>query len=462
MAKFFAASREARPAPAGARREVVRLAVPAFAALVAEPAFLLADAAVVGRLGTAPLAGLGVASAALAAAAGVFVFLAYGTTGVVARRLGAGDRRGALAAGLDGVWLALLLGLLTGVALLLSADRVAAAFGASPAASGAATTYLRISALGLPGMLVTMAATGVLRGLQDTRTPLVVAVVGFTANIGLNVLLVLGLGRGIAGSATGTVLAQTGMAAALVTAVVRGVRRTAAPSRDVGDDGNLPAVPLRPHPWRVLAAARLGLPLLVRTLALRGVLLLTTWAAAAGGDVPLAAYQVSATVWTFLTFALDALAIAAQALTGRALGAGDAAGARALTSLMVRWGVLAGVVLGLVVLVTAPVVPAAFTADPAVRAALTGALVVVAVQQPLSGLVFVLDGVLIGAGDGRWLAGAQVLLLVAYLPVALLVRGTGASATLLWCGFAVFMALRGLALSWRARGDAWAVVGAAR
>jgi putative MATE family efflux protein len=441
-----------RPDPPG--REVLRLAVPAFVALVAEPAFLLADAAIVGRLGTAPLAGLGVASAALAAAAGVFVFLAYGTTGVVARRMGAGDRSGALTAGLDGVWLALLLGGATGAALLLLAGPVADAFGASVAAAGAARTYLRISALGLPAMLVTMAATGVLRGLQDTRTPLLVALAGFTSNIALNALLVLGLGWGIAGSATGTVLAQNGMALTLVTVVLRGVRTSAA-----GPDG-LPR--LRPHPWRVLAAARLGVPLLVRTLALRGVLLLTTWAAAAGGDVPLAAYQVSSTVWTLLTFALDALAIAAQALTGRALGAGDAAGARALTALMVRWGVLGGVLLGALVLASAPLLPAGFTTDPAVRAALVGALVVVAVQQPLSGLVFVLDGVLIGAGDGRWLAGAQVLLLLAYVPVAFVVRSQELSAAGLWWGFAIFMALRGLALSWRARGDAWAVVGAHR
>src|SRR3954471_11773808 len=433
-------------------RDVLRLAVPAFFALVAEPAFLLADAAVVGRLGTAPLAGLGVATAALSAAAGVFVFLAYGTTGVVARHSGAGDRQGALLAGLDGVWLALILSVLTGTGLLLLADRVVAAFGASEAAAGAATTYLRISAFGLPALLVTMAATGVLRGLQDTRTPLVVALVGFTSNIALNVLLVLGLGWGVAGSATGTVVAQTGMALALVTIVVRATRSAAAGT----------PLPLRPHPLRVLAAARLGVPLLVRTLALRAVLLLTTWVAAAGGDVPLAAYQVSSTVWTFLAFALDALAIAAQALTGRALGAGDAAGARGLTALMVRWGVLGGVVLGGLVLATAPLLPHAFTADPAVLSALTGALVVVGLQQPLSGLVFVLDGVLIGAGDGRWLAGAQLLLLVAYLPVALLVRGAGASAALPWCGFAVFMGLRGLALSWRARGTGWAVVGPAR
>jgi putative MATE family efflux protein len=307
-------------------------------------------------------------------------------------------------------------------------------------------------------MLVMMAATGVLRGLQDTRTPLVVALVGFTTNIALNALFVLGLGWGIAGSAAGTVIAQTGMAVTLVAVVLRGVRGTSGAREPHGAAG----VRLRPHPLRVLAAARLGVPLLVRTLALRGVLLLTTWAAAAGGDVPLAAYQVSSTVWTLLTFALDALAIAAQALTGRALGAGDAAGARELTALMVRWGVAGGVVLGALVLAAAPVVPALFTSDPAVRSALAGALVVVALQQPLSGLVFVLDGVLIGAGDGRWLAGAQVLLLVAYLPVALVVRTQGLSAAGLWIGFAVFMALRGLALSWRARSEAWAVVGAHR
>jgi putative MATE family efflux protein len=303
-----------------------------------------------------------------------------------------------------------------------------------------------------------MAATGVLRGLQDTRTPLVVALVGFTTNIALNALFVLGLGWGIAGSAAGTVIAQTGMAVTLVAVVLRGVRGTSGAREPHGAVG----VRLRPHPLRVLAAARLGVPLLVRTLALRGVLLLTTWAAAAGRDVPLAAYQVSSTVWTLLTFALDALAIAAQALTGRALGAGDAAGARELTALMVRWGVAGGVVLGALVLAAAPVVPALFTSDPAVRSALAGALVVVALQQPLSGLVFVLDGVLIGAGDGRWLAGAQVLLLVAYLPVALVVRTQELSAAGLWIGFAVFMALRGLALSWRARSEAWAVVGAHR
>ncbi|WP_407568203.1 MATE family efflux transporter [Arsenicicoccus dermatophilus] len=440
-----------RPTESSPAREILRLAVPAFLALVAEPLFLLADSAIVGHLGTAQLAGLGVASAALLTAANVFVFLAYGTTSVVARHVGAGDERGAVTTGLDGVWLASGLGLVTAVLVATAARPILAVFGASSAALDQGAIYLRLSALGLPAMLVALAATGILRGVQDTRTPLVVSVAGFTCNIALNVLFVHGLHLGIGGSALGTVLSQWGMAVALLLVVGRAARRLHAP--------------VHPHPARVLRAARDGIPLLVRTLALRAVLLLTTWVAAGLGDVPLGAYQVSATVWSFLTFALDALAIAAQALTGKALGAGDTAGTRAATRLMVRWGLVAGVVLGAALLATHTVLPALFTPDQATRQALAAGLVVVALSQPISGWVFVLDGVLIGAGDSRWLAWAQVGLLTAYLPIVLGVRhlATGGTPelamTCLWAGFATFMALRGVALQLRARSDAWLVTG---
>ena len=179
----------AQPPPSPAR-EILRLAVPAFLALVAEPLFLLADSAIVGHLGTPQLAGLGVASAALLTAANVFVFLAYGTTSIVARHVGAGDERGAVANGLDGVWLAAALGLVTSVLVATFARPLVAAFGASPDALVHAEHYLRASAAGIPAMLIVLAATGILRGVQDTTTPLVVSVAGFTCNVVLNVLLV--------------------------------------------------------------------------------------------------------------------------------------------------------------------------------------------------------------------------------------------------------------------------------
>lgn len=436
-------------------RQVLRLAVPAFLTLVAEPLFLLADSAIVGHLGTDELAGLGVASAALLTAANIYVFLAYGTTALVARRLGAGQESDAVGAGIDGVWLSLALGAATTLVVALLARPICDLFGASAGASDEATIYLRVSAFGIPAMLATLAATGVLRGFQDTRTPLVVAVGGFSANIVLNVLLVYGLHLGIAGSALGTVIAQCGMAVALLTVVLRRARA-------LGSS-------LRPHPGRVLAAARFGVPLLVRTLALRGAILATTWVAASLGDVPLAAHQVAMTIFGFLAFALDSLAIAAQALTGTALGTRDLDGARTATRLMLWWGWWLGVVLGLVVFALHTVLPPLFTGDDAVQDALSVALLVVAVGQPISGLVFVLDGVLIGAGDGKVLAWLQVLVLALYLPVlwwvesnadALRAGGAVHALTVLWWSFTAFMTLRLITLGLRARSDRWMIVGA--
>jgi putative MATE family efflux protein len=438
--------------PTDHRREILRLAFPAFLALVAEPMFLLADSAIVGYLGTAPLAGLGVASAVLLTATNVFVFLAYGTTSVVARRLGAGDQRGALGAGIDGLWLALLLGVLTSAVVALLAGPMVAWFGAGEAVSARAETYLRISAYGIPPMLVVLAATGVLRGLQDTRTPLVAAVAGFTVNAALSFVLVHPAGMGIAGAAWGTVIAQTGMALGLVWVVVRGARALDSP--------------MSLHAGGVLRAAVGGVPLLVRTLSLRAVLLLTTWYAAGLGEPQLAAHQVAMTVWTSLAFALDALAIAGQAITGKALGAGDLTSTREATATMLRWGVWFGAILAVLIVAGHQIIPLGFSADPQVRAALAAALLVVAVGQPIAGVAFVLDGVLIGAGDARWLAVAQTLFLVAYLPmigVLVLLDPAGTTGLVwLWVAFTAFMAVRSAGLWLRARGNAWMVTGATR
>jgi len=440
--------------PRGLTRQILGLAVPAFFALVAEPLFLLVDSAIVGHLGTPQLAGLGVAGSVLATAVGVFVFLAYGTTATVARALGAGAGDRVVAAGVDGTVLAVVLGVLVGAGIAVGAEPMCAGLGAEGDVLDHATTYLRVSAVGVPAMLVMMAITGALRGVQDTRTPLVVSVVGFTLNAVLNLALVYGLGWGMAGSALGTVIAQVAMAVALVSVWFFTVRAS--------------RTRLRLRPSGVLGAAVNGVPLVVRTLALRAILLLTTWLAAALGEVTLAAHQVAFTVWTLLAFALDALAIAGQALTGKGLGAADVAGVRDATAVMIRWGVLGGAVLGLLVALSGPFIAPLFTPDTQVQAAVIAALVVVGVGQPVSGYVFVLDGVLIGAGDGRWLALGMTLVLLSYLPIVAALRyNTDALAALgpviataaLWGGFTAFMIIRSGLLRWRIRGDAWLVTG---
>ncbi|NUS50014.1 MAG: MATE family efflux transporter, partial [Nocardioidaceae bacterium] len=218
-------------APSRADREILRLAVPAFLALVAEPLFLLADAAIVGHLGTPELAGLGIAGAVVQTVVGLCVFLAYGTTASVARRLGAGDLRGALVHGVDGVWLAVAVGTVATVLGVPLADRLVALFGGDALVAEQATTYLRWAFLGVVPLLVVLAATGLLRGLQDTRTPLAVAVGANLLNVVLNLLLVYGVGLGIAGSAIGTDLAQAAAAAAMLVVVARTARRHGAPLR---------------------------------------------------------------------------------------------------------------------------------------------------------------------------------------------------------------------------------------
>ncbi len=429
-------------------RDILRLAIPAFGALVAEPLFLLADAAIVGRIGTVPLGGLGVASQALTTLVSISIFLAYGTTAAVARQLGAGHRQAAIRLGVDGIWLAVAIGL--GVLALgwPFAPEIVRIFGATPEVSQGAVTYLRISLFGAPSMLVILAGTGVLRGLQDTRTPLAVAVAANTLNIALNATFVLGLGLGLAGSAWGTVIAQSAGACVYLAVVARGARRA--------------GVGLAVDRAGLRASATAAAGLIVRTLALQVALVVTTAAAAHQGDEAIAAHQIAFRIWIFLALALDAIAIAGQAITGRCLGAGDVAGARAATNRMIGWGVAYGAFFGALLLLARPLLPGLFAASPGVRGLLLPILVVAALQQPVAGVVFVLDGVLIGAGDQNYLAVAGVIGLAVFLPAVLLVRGLHGGLLALWLAYSLWLLVRFITLVLRARGSAWLVTGAVR
>jgi putative MATE family efflux protein len=442
------------PAPAappkGHAREILRLAVPAFGALVAEPLFLLADSAIVGHLGVAQLAGVGLATAVLHTAVGLMVFLAYSTTPAVARAMGDGQPGKALAAGRDGVWLALLLGTVLAVAGFLAASPLIGLLGAEGEVRTFAVDYLRWSMPGLVAMLLIFAGTGLLRGLQDTRTPLVVATAGFALNIVLNLWLVYGLGWSVTGSAVGTSVAQWAMAAVYLVMV----------KRNAGVHG----VSLLPSWSGIRTMTRVGSWLMLRTLSLRIAILATVLVATAQGAVNLAAHQLAMTIFSFLAFALDALAIAAQALIGKELGASNPFKARLLTGTMTRWGLGFGVVTGALLALAAPWAGALFTSDPDVQAVLAVALWILAAGQPIAGYVFVLDGVLIGAGDAKYLALAGVANLAVYMPLLVAVglsHAVGAPGLAwLWAAFALgYMAARAVTLGIRARSDRWIVLG---
>lgn len=433
-------------------RQILALAVPAFGALIAEPLFLLADSAIIGHLGTAQLAGVGIAATVVQTVVGLMVFLAYSTTPAVARHVGGGRLADALRVGRDGLWTAAGLGVLLAAAGAVAVRPLLRALGAEGEVLEHATSYALWSLPGLVAMLIVLAAVGVLRGLQDTTTPLVIAGVGAAVNAGLNVALVYGAQLGVAGAAIGTSITQWAMAVTYLIMLTRQFRRR--------------GVSLATSWAGVRKHLTVGTWLMLRTLSLRAAILVTVVVATAQGAENLAAYQLTMTIFNFLAFALDALAIAAQALLGKELGARDLQRrserehVRRLMHRLIRWGLGFGVVTGVIVGLLGPHLGFLFTSSRDVQVIFGVALIVVAVGQPLAAFVFVLDGVLIGAGDARYLALAGVINLVVYAPLLWLVLERGGSGTAgaawLWVAYAGgYMGARAVTLGLRIRGDRW-------
>jgi putative MATE family efflux protein len=425
--------------------EILTLAVPALGALLAEPVFLLIDTGIVGHLGKDQLAGLGAASAALSTLVSVCVFLAYGTTATVSRLVGAGDLPGAMRQGYTGLWLAACLGVGLSLVAVPLCPAIVSALGARDAALGHGVTYLRISAVGIPAMLVVLAASGVLRGLRKMRETLIVAVAGAAVNSVANLVLVYPVGLGIAGSALGTVIAQIAMAVALVAVTTRAA------------SGH--RISVRPD-WAAIRRAGLASrALLVRTVALRIYLLAGTWVAASFGTAALAAHGAVSNIWTFLAMGLDAVAIAGQSIVGGHLGAGDPVRARGAVRRMIELGLIASVAMvGIVLLLRAGALPW-FTEDARVRALMAEVLVLVALFQPVCAVAFVLDGVLIGAGDDRCLAVIGVITTMTFLASCGAVVWTEAGLSGLWWAVGLFMLVRAATLAARARSGRWMVIG---
>ncbi len=419
-----------------ADREIAALALPALGALAADPLVSLVDTAFVGRLGAAELGALGVASAVFALAFFVFNFLAYATTPLVAQAVGRGDRDDAGRTVVAALLTAAGLGVAVFAVLELSAGAILDVMGAEDAVSDAALTYLRIRALASPAVLVVLAGHGAFRGYQDTRTPMIVTLGLSAVNLVLDPVLIFGAGLGVAGAAWATVAAQWLGAAAFLWLLL--VRRR----RELGIALVLPAVA------RVRRFAAVGRDLVVRTAALVATMTLATAVAARVGTEAVAAHQVSVQLWVFLALVIDALAIAGQALIGRLLGEGQAAAARATGRRLLALGLAGGLVLAAVLVALAAVLPGWFTSDEAVIDRVRAVYPFVVLMQPLNALVFVWDGITIGAGAFRYLAGSVVVAAAVATAVLLAVEPLGWGLAGVWWGITALMAVRAATLAW--------------
>jgi putative MATE family efflux protein len=418
---------------------VLSLALPALVVLAAEPLYLLVDTAVVGNLGTVPLGGLAVGGALLAWAAGLLNFLAYGTTARAARRAGAGDRAGAVGEGVQATWLALALGLTVLVLFQLLAGPLARLLAGGPGAvATAGEEWLRVASLGMPLLLVSLAGNGWLRGVQELRRPVRYVVAGSLVSLVLCPVLVHPVGLGLIGSAIANVAGQALTAALFLRAIVR------------------EGAGWRPYPAAIRRQLVIGRDLLLRAVVLQVSFLVAAGVAARVGTAQLGAHQIALQVFFFLALVLDAYAIAAQTLVGHALGGKRPEEARSTARRVSLWGLGTGLLVAVLLLALRPLLLPLFTDDPAVLAQAEVVWWFLAGMQPMAGVVFALDGVLMGAGDVGYLRtvtiGSAVL---GFLPLSLLAGPLDWGLAGVWTGLCLFIALRLVGVLVRVAGDRW-------
>ena len=441
-------------------RRILALAIPTFGQLIAEPAFVLIDTAIVGHVGDAALAGLSIGSTVILTTVGLCVFLAYGTTSHVGKLIGAGRRREGLEAGIDGLWLALCIGIVVSTVLFAAAEPICWALGARGDVLANAVVYLRAVVFGLPGMLLVYAANGIFRGLQKVRITLVAAVAGAVTNTILDMLFVFGFGWGILGSGVATLIAQWCMGLMLVAPAVLWARADGAS--------------VRPRPAGIMRSAGDGVPLFVRTLALRASMVATVMLAARMGEHVLAGYQAVNSCWNFVINMLDAIGIAGQALVAAELGAGRPDNARRMTSAAGRAGLLGGVAIGAGLAAVGTLGAPLFSPNPDIQRLIVVGVLVLAVFLPLGGWMWALDGILIGAGDFRYLAATCLVTAGVYLPTLAVIAALDghlaeagvwpdgpvtldmARTIALWAVInLIFIGLRAIFNGVRARSDRW-------
>ena len=436
---------------------LLSLALPAVGTLIADPLMGLVDTAVVGRIGAAELGGLGLAVAVLSAVAWVFNFLVYGTTSTVAKALGAGDAAGARRRVRAAVRAALVAGTIVGALLWVVAPTLLAGLGAVDALVGPGSDYLRVRAFGVPFVMLTYVGHGAFRGASNTRTPLVIAVGSNVLNAVLTILMAGPFG--IVGVAAATVIAEAVAVLAFFVLLPRaGVSRDGLLRRGRGEvvtPGASAMSMAAEELAEVRTMLRVGRDLFLRTGGLTLGLLAVSAAAARLGVVTAAAHQVMFQIMLLGSFTLDGLAVAGQATVGTALGRGDREEAAALGRATARLGAVGGALTALLLLATARIVPRLLTDDAAVLDAVASAWWLLAVGHLITGVVFALDGVMMGAEDYRYLRDTTVVAALVGGALAQLVASSGGTLLMLWWCVQALMLVRFVALVTRLRGRGW-------
>lgn len=422
-------------------RSILALALPALGVLIANPLYLLLDTAVVGRLGTAELAALAAGTTIQSIVTTQLTFLSYGTTARSSRLYGAGKRSAAVSEGVQATWVALAVGFVIAALVWVLAQPLAFWLTQDFATSVAAAEWMRVAVFAVPLTLVIMAGNGWMRGVQNTRLPFLLTLCGLVP--GAAILPALVARYGLVGSAVANVTGM-GVAAALFLVVL--IREHA---RGGGGDW-------RPQ-WSVIRQQLvLGRDLILRSLSFQVSMLAAAAVAGRFGVAALAAHQILLQLWNLLTLVLDSLAIAAQTLTGAALGTGQVARAKAVGQQATKYSTVFALVLSLAFAACAGPIQAIFTQDQAVLAHLVVPWWLLIGMIITGGVVFALDGVLLGASDAKFLRNLTIIsLLGAFVPITVLSAQLGWGLGGIWAGHLASVVVRLCGVIARFRSMRW-------
>ncbi len=411
-------------------RTIITLSIPVTISMVAEPITGMVDTAFVSNLGSAPLAGLGVGATALSTIFWVFSFLSISTQTEVAHALGRRDRTRAVELTSLALFMAAFFSLVVMAVFIPTAGVVSSLLGAEPDVKQEAMIYLRIRLLGAPAiMIATFVGFGALRGIQDMRTPLWIAVTINLLNIVLDRPMIAGLGpipaMGVGGAALASTISQ--WIGAIWTFVVVYRKLGFVYHTDRQD---------------ALKILRVGSDLFIRAGLLACFLLISTRVANQIGAEAGAAHQAIRTVWMLSGWTMEGFAVTAQSLVGFFMGADTLPTARRVANLSVRWGVGTGIVLSALMLISVDWIIALLVPDDVVPV-FRSAWVIVALMQPLLALAFVTDGIHWGTGDYAFMRNAMLTSsFIGAVGLFLIDPSNGHAFTLLWLVTGLWMLLR--------------------
>jgi putative MATE family efflux protein len=426
-------------------KSILKLAVPAIIAGIAEPLINLTDVAFIGNMeqdAVASLLAVGLVGSFLSAVIWTLAQTKTSVSSIVSNALGAGNIAAVQTLLPQVIWINAVLGLLIYLITAPLASYIFSLYNAQGAVLDLSVSYYQVRALGFPITLSTFAIFGIFRGLQNTSWAMIASLCGAMVNIALDYLLVYGVGdaipaMGVMGAAYASLVAQLTM---LAIAVYHLYKHTAV---------RLNAVVRKPHALLV-QHMRLTTNFFLRTVSINFAMFLSYRFATGYGKIPGATHAILVNIWLFFSFFIDGFASAGNAIGGRLLGSKDVEALRNLGKKTVTYGVGIACILVVLCFSLYGFIGSQFTKDTAILSLFMNSFWLVLLMQPVNAVAFVYDGIFKGWGEAVYLRNLLFLLtLLVFIPTLLLLDYLHFELLAIWGAFTLWMLGRAVVLAFK-------------